>query len=439
MLGVGIGISLSLVQNLASGPPVERSGCLLLESGGNLLLENNGRFFIDTFTPLYFSTRLKFFDLTALNKLFQDSAATSPVTAVNQPIGKIVDQSGSANHALQSTDSYRPLVKKDSDNRYYIYFDRADDALDIASLASGQYTTAIATWSDCQIQTATQKTTGSYSLNPSDTYARVIVSGALTDNERANLTSWLNTKRPTTGITDILRFYSNTNSVSLSVTESGSSGSTWELGDGQTASGTSCVKTISAPQTIIWRATSPQNITSFNWNTKSLYGQLDFSKLTGLISVYISHNKFSGMLDLTNNPFLSVIYGAFNYFCGDLNIKNNTVLTTVQLSGNDFTGQLSLSANTSLTTLDLSYNSFDSFDTDAEEFSIPSTLGDCNLSYNQFDQSNIDSILWCFVSAGKETGTRVLNLGGAGNEAPSSSGLEAVSILQGMGWTVTHN
>lgn len=434
MLGVGIGISLSLVQNLASGPPVERSGCLLLESGGNLLLENNGRFFIDTFTPLYFSTRLKFFDLTALNKLFQDSAATSPVTAVNQPIGKIVDQSGSANHALQSTDSYRPLVKKDSDNRYYIYFDRADDALDIASLASGQYTTAIATWSDYQIQTTTQKTTGSYSLNPSDTYTRVIVSGVLTDNERANLTSWLNIKRPTTGETDVLRLCSNTNSVSLSVTESGSSGSTWELGDGQTASGTSCVKTISAPQTIIWRATSPQNITSFNWNNKSLYGQLNTSKLTGLTSVYFSNNKFSGLLDLTANTALVTAYFYSNLFGGNLDLTQNTALVTAQFSANRFTGNIDFTNNTSLTTVDFSSNRFSTF-----SGTVSSLMGDCNLSNNLLTQAAVDDILTAFVAANKTTGTRILNLGGTGNAAPSSSGLTLVSTLQSRGWTVTHN
>ena len=434
MLAVGTGISLSLIQNLASGPPIERPGCLLLEDGGKLLLENNGRFFIDTFTPLYFSSRLKFFDLTTLNKLFQDSSALMPVTAPNQPIGKVVDQSGSSNHALQSTSGLRPLVKQDSANRYYIQFDRVDDALTISSLASGQYTSAISTWSDYQIQTTTQKTTGSYNLNPSDTYTRVLVSGTLTDNERVNLTSWLNTKRPSTGATDILRFYSNVNSVSLSVTESGSSGSTWELGDGQTASGTSCIKTISAPQTIIWRATSPQNITNFNWNNKGLYGQLNTSKLTGLTSVYFSNNKFSGLLDLTANTALVTAYFYSNLFGGNLDLSKNTALVTAQFSANRFTGNIDFTTNTNLTTVDFSSNQFSTF-----SGSVSTLLGDCNLSNNLLTQAAVDDILAAFVAANKTTGTRVLNLGGTGNAAPSSGGLTLVNTLQGRGWTVTHN
>lgn len=41
--------------------------------------------------------------------LYQDSAGTTPVTAVEQPIGLMLDQSGSGNHASQSTVPARPL------------------------------------------------------------------------------------------------------------------------------------------------------------------------------------------------------------------------------------------------------------------------------------------------------------------------------------------
>lgn len=42
--------------------------------------------------------------------LFQDAAGTSPVTAVEQPVGRAVDQSGNARHALQATSTARPLL-----------------------------------------------------------------------------------------------------------------------------------------------------------------------------------------------------------------------------------------------------------------------------------------------------------------------------------------
>lgn len=42
--------------------------------------------------------------------LFQDSGGTSTVTAVEQPVGRAVDQSGNARHALQATSTARPVL-----------------------------------------------------------------------------------------------------------------------------------------------------------------------------------------------------------------------------------------------------------------------------------------------------------------------------------------
>lgn len=42
--------------------------------------------------------------------LFQDAAGTSVVTAVEQPVGRSVDQSGNSRHALQATSTARPLL-----------------------------------------------------------------------------------------------------------------------------------------------------------------------------------------------------------------------------------------------------------------------------------------------------------------------------------------
>jgi hypothetical protein len=42
--------------------------------------------------------------------MFQDSAGTTPVTAVEQPVGKILDKSGRGNHATQSTSTKRPVL-----------------------------------------------------------------------------------------------------------------------------------------------------------------------------------------------------------------------------------------------------------------------------------------------------------------------------------------
>jgi hypothetical protein len=50
------------------------------------------------------------FDPSDMTTLFQDAAGTIPVTAVEQPIGKILDKSGNGYHATQSITASRPVL-----------------------------------------------------------------------------------------------------------------------------------------------------------------------------------------------------------------------------------------------------------------------------------------------------------------------------------------
>ena len=50
------------------------------------------------------------FDPSDLSTLYQDAAGTIPVTAVEQPVGKILDKSGNGNHATQSVTASRPTL-----------------------------------------------------------------------------------------------------------------------------------------------------------------------------------------------------------------------------------------------------------------------------------------------------------------------------------------
>jgi hypothetical protein len=61
--------------------------------------------------------------------MFQDSAGTTPVTAVGQPVGRILDKSGNNNHATQATTASRPVLQQDGDGKYYLGFDGVDDLL----------------------------------------------------------------------------------------------------------------------------------------------------------------------------------------------------------------------------------------------------------------------------------------------------------------------
>lgn len=51
------------------------------------------------------------YDPNDLSTMFQDSAGTTPVTAVGQPVGLIRDKSGRNNHAYQSTSAARPILR----------------------------------------------------------------------------------------------------------------------------------------------------------------------------------------------------------------------------------------------------------------------------------------------------------------------------------------
>ncbi len=52
------------------------------------------------------------YDPSDMSTLFQDSAGTTPVTAVEQPVGLMLDKSGRGNHALQATTTKRPVLSR---------------------------------------------------------------------------------------------------------------------------------------------------------------------------------------------------------------------------------------------------------------------------------------------------------------------------------------
>ena len=50
------------------------------------------------------------FDPSDMSTMFQDATGTTPVTAVEQPVGLILDKSGNGNHATQSVTASRPVL-----------------------------------------------------------------------------------------------------------------------------------------------------------------------------------------------------------------------------------------------------------------------------------------------------------------------------------------
>lgn len=67
----------------------------------------------DLFSPLSLFANGEqgvWYDPSDFTTMFQDSAGTTPVTAVEQPVGRILDKSGRGNHATQSTGTKRPVL-----------------------------------------------------------------------------------------------------------------------------------------------------------------------------------------------------------------------------------------------------------------------------------------------------------------------------------------
>ena len=75
------------------------------------------------------------YDPSDFSTMFQDSAGTTPVTAVEQPVGKILDKSGRGNHATQATSASRPVLSA-----------RVNQLVATATLSTQNVTTLAATY-----------------------------------------------------------------------------------------------------------------------------------------------------------------------------------------------------------------------------------------------------------------------------------------------------
>lgn len=77
---------------------------------------------------------LLWYDPSDWKTLFQDSAGTIPVTAVNDPVGLILDKSGNGYHAFQATAINRPTLSQDSNGKYRLLFNGTNSRMSIAAI-----------------------------------------------------------------------------------------------------------------------------------------------------------------------------------------------------------------------------------------------------------------------------------------------------------------
>ena len=73
------------------------------------------------------------YDPSDFSTMWQDTAGTTPVTAVGQSVARIDDKSGNGKHATQATPARRPLLQE-SGGKYYLDFDGTDDSLATAAI-----------------------------------------------------------------------------------------------------------------------------------------------------------------------------------------------------------------------------------------------------------------------------------------------------------------
>ena len=132
------------------------------------------------------------YDFKPLTLLKQDSAGTTPVTAANDPVGLVLDQSGDARNALQATSTARPLVKSSGSN-YYVQFDKVDDRLTMTVPPGGWTGTMIHSTVAGTISYAATLPAGSFAIgtNGVDNYytpdnrlvGQIFVNSALSDSD----------------------------------------------------------------------------------------------------------------------------------------------------------------------------------------------------------------------------------------------------------------
>ena len=82
---------------------------------------------------LFSTTDGVWYDPSDMSTMFQDSAGTIPVTAVGQPVGKVLDKSGNNYHATQPITAARPTLVQ-INGLYALSFDGIDDYLNLPYL-----------------------------------------------------------------------------------------------------------------------------------------------------------------------------------------------------------------------------------------------------------------------------------------------------------------
>jgi len=380
------------------------------------------------------------YDPSDFSTMFQDAAGTTPVTAVGQPVGLILDKSGRGNHATQSTALRRPVLPAVGAR---LRSDFTDDFITAPNVGAAE----LYVKTPYGAYRAADLSAGASRLPLNDATGIIARAGTLNDAQRNTIFAYFGGNKKymvalssdttisylriyTGGATTPLLFV-GANGVMVEKNLSANADSSFDVSsDG-----------LTAPVAVCWPESLINNtaLTSFQCQGNQLTGSIpSLSANTALTIFYCYSNQLTGSIpSLSANTALTSFQCQGNQLTGSIpSLSANTALTAFYCYGNQLTGSIpSLSANTALTVFYCSDNKL----TGWTGGTVSATLGDFRAQNNLFPQAAVDAILAAFVAAGRSTGTRTLNLGGTGNATPSAAGLTDKATLQSRGWTVTTN
>lgn len=180
------------------------------------------------------------------------------------------------------------------------------------------------------------------------------------------------------------------------------------------------------------------SLATFECQNNQLTGSIpSLADFTSLVFFNCGVNQLTGVIpSLTGLTALTTFQCFTNQLTGSIpSLSGLTLLSIFRCDANQLTGSIpSLSGLTALTIFRCQDNQLTGF-----SGSVEINLGDFQATNNLLTQFAVDAILAAFVAAGRNSGTRVLNIGGTGNAAPSAAGITDKNTLISRGWTVTTN
>jgi len=422
----------------------------------------------DVFTPadvFASSEQGAWYDPSDLSTLFQDSAGTTPVTTAGQPVGRMLDKSGRANHATQAT-AARRLTYQTGPARATL--DKVDDRMTVTVPVGGFTGTMVL---------ATDQGTASYGVTiPAGAYdigskggvyfpgnaivGQVIRNGALSDGEAAATEAYFVGEGATasygavTDFTGFWRGWSELTSFPLIDTSAGtnfyaawfdcSSLTSFPLID--TSSGTNfdrawynCRGLTSFP---LIDTSSGTNFDRAWYNCRGLtsFPLIDTSSGTNF------DRSWHNCRGLTSFPLIDTSSGTlFSQAWQSCNSLTSFPLIDTSAGTNFYLAWYNCTSITSFPLIDTSAgtNFYLAWYNCASLTSFPANIFNNVKGGNFTDaftntaltQTSIDNILVSLVTSGIATGTRVFDQ--SGGSAPSSTGEAAIDTLRSRGWTVT--